>query len=216
MSASAMPGRLPAARRATPAWCLALAVAGHAALAAALLSRTSEAQWQGSPVRAVQVRLLAPAAPAGRSGEPGPERDGAQAQATHPPAVVAPMPGAAGAATVATAEPVYLPRDVLTVPPKPISPVVIDYPTFDGEADHYTGEFDLFVDDSGGVVRVVSATPGLPGILGHAVRTAFLGAHFAPGEVEGRAVRSRIRIEVTFDSRRPPDSRGPGALSSRR
>ena len=120
----APPGRLPAARRTTPACCLALAVAGHAALAAA----------------------------------------------------------------------------------KPIGPVVIDYPTFDGEADHYTGEFDLFIDDSGGVVRVVSATPDLPGILGNAVCAAFLGARFAPGEVEGRAVRSRIRIEVTFDSRRPPNS----------
>ena len=52
----------------------------------------------------------------------------------------------------------------------------------------------------------ISATPGLPGILGHAVRTAFLGEHCAQGEVEGRAVRSRIRIEVTFDNRRPPNS----------
>jgi len=202
----AAPGRRRAARRTTPAWCLALAVAGHAALAAALLSGTSEPRWQGSPVRAVQVRLLAPASPAGRSGAPGPARDGAQAQATHQPAGVAAKPGAVGTATVATAEPVYLPRDVLTVPPKPISPVVIDYPTFDGEADHYTGEFDLLIDDSGGVVRVVRATPDLPGILGNAVCAAFLGARLAPGEVEGRAVRSRIRIEVTFDSRRPPNS----------
>ena len=101
---------------------------------------------------------------------------------------------------------VYVPRALLTTAPKPRAPVVVDYPYFDGEANHYTGEFDLFIDDNGGVVRVVDATPELPGILGRAVREAFLAARFSPGEVDGRPVRSRTRIEVTFDSRRQPSS----------
>jgi protein TonB len=100
----------------------------------------------------------------------------------------------------------YLPRSALTAGPRPLTPVVIDYPYFDGEADQYAGKFDLFIDDTGGVVRVASATPDLPGILANAVREAFLTARFSPGEVEGRPVRSRMRIEVTFDSRRLPSS----------
>jgi protein TonB len=100
----------------------------------------------------------------------------------------------------------YLPRSALTAGPRPQTPVVIDYPYFDGEADRYAGEFDVFIDDTGGVVRVASATPDLPGILANAVREAFLTARFSPGEVEGRPVRSRMRIEVTFDSRRLPSS----------
>jgi hypothetical protein len=47
-------------------------------------------------------------------------------------------------------------------------------------------------------------TPQLPGILSAAVRDAFLAARFSPGELDGRAVRSRLRIEVTFDSRKQP------------
>lgn len=96
----------------------------------------------------------------------------------------------------------YLPRSVLTIAPRALTPVVIDYPRFDGEVDFYSGEFDLFIDDDGSVARVAVATPDLPGILGNAVNEAFMSARFAPGELEGRPVRARIRIEVTFDSRK--------------
>ena len=103
-------------------------------------------------------------------------------------------------------ESIYVPRSLLTTAPKPRAPVVVDYPAFDGEADQYTALFDLFIDDAGGVVRVVASTPDLPGILSNAVREAFLAARFVPGEIDGRPVRSRMRIEVTFDSRRPVGS----------
>ena len=104
------------------------------------------------------------------------------------------------------ADSVYVPRSLLTTAPKPKAPVVVDYPAFDGEADQYAALFDLFIDDAGGVVRVVASTPDLPGILSNAVREAFLAARFVPGEIDGRPVRSRMRIEVTFDSRRPVGS----------
>jgi hypothetical protein len=38
------------------------------------------------------------------------------------------------------------------------------------------------------------------------VRDAFLAARFSPGELDGRRMRSRLRIEVSFDSRRPASS----------
>jgi hypothetical protein len=98
----------------------------------------------------------------------------------------------------------YLPRSALTVGPRPVVPVLIDYPAFDGERDLYAGEFDVLIDDSGGVVRVLPVTVDLPMVLSDAVRDAFLPARFDPGEIEGRPVRSRLRIEVTFDSRHLP------------
>jgi hypothetical protein len=109
---------------------------------------------------------------------------------------------------VAAIEPAieYHSRVTLSQPPRPRAPVIIDYPSFDGENDRYTGEFDVFIDDTGGVVRVTTATLDLPGILVSAVREAFLAARFVPGEIGGQPVRARMRIEVTFDSRRPASS----------
>lgn len=103
-------------------------------------------------------------------------------------------------------EMVYLPRVALSVAPRSRAPVTVAYPHFDGEADGYTGEFEVFIDDTGGVVRVVNTTPDLPGILVNAVREAFLPALFHPGERDGRTVRSRIRIEVSFDKGTLPSS----------
>ena len=95
---------------------------------------------------------------------------------------------------------VNLPRSILTIGPRLRAPVLIDFPALASEADRYAGEFELLIDDTGGVVRVLAATPELPSLLVDAVRTAFLSASFIPGEIKGRPVRSRIRIEVTFDA----------------
>jgi hypothetical protein len=95
----------------------------------------------------------------------------------------------------------YLPRSALSVGPRPQLPVLIDYPPFVGDAERYVCEFEIFIDDNGGVVRVVADDPSLPSILAQAVRDAFLLARFTPGEVDGLAVRSRMRIEVVFESR---------------
>lgn len=95
----------------------------------------------------------------------------------------------------------YLPRSALSVGPRPLLPVLIDFPSFVGDAERYTGEFEIFIDDNGGVVRVAQDDPDLPPILVQAVRDAFMQARFAPGELDGQAVRSRIRIEVVFESR---------------
>lgn len=94
----------------------------------------------------------------------------------------------------------YLGRSALSVVPRALQPVLIDFPQFVGAFDRYAAEFDIFINDTGGVVRVRSLDPTLPPILVQAVRDAFLPARFSPGEVDGRPVRSRFRVEVTFDS----------------
>lgn len=94
----------------------------------------------------------------------------------------------------------FLPRSALTVGPRPLQPVLIDFPEFVGAATRYAAEFEILVNDAGSVVHVVEVDPGLPQILLQAVREAFAPVQFTPGEVDGWPVRSRFRIEVTFDS----------------
>lgn len=220
----ALARRLPVRQRARLGWCVLVVMCAHVVVLATPSSPVV-AQPTGAMSRPLQVRLLpapgqrplAPThSPAAVVAEPQRPMSLAQqatprsAPSVHDEGASAAVGHALGDASAVSSvddtELDYLPRATLTVGPRPQAAVLIDYPYFDGEADQYIGEFDLFIDDIGGVVRVASATPDLPGILGNAVREAFLAARFSPGEVEGRPVRSRVRIEVTFDSRRLPSS----------
>jgi len=103
-----------------------------------------------------------------------------------------------------SADPVddFYARAELTVGPAPKGVVQIGYPAFDGERDLYVSELVLLIDETGVVSRVLLAGAPLPAPLEEAARSAFLQALFTPGERDGRAVKSRIRVEVVFDSRR--------------
>lgn len=78
--------------------------------------------------------------------------------------------------------------------------MTIDFPVFVGAAERYSAEFDVLVDDSGGVVQVLNIDVGLPPVLVQAVRNAFQPVSFSPGMLDGLPVRSRFRIEVIFES----------------
>jgi protein TonB len=217
--------RPPAAPRVGFAGCLLVVVCAHwVLLSSPAPQATAVTAAAPGGLRSVQVRHIAAAAP--RAADPAPSPapqtrkaagDAARVRAREGPGPqptpdILPPPdtveqSAAEVEVTSTAghlDPYagYLPRSALTIAPRALTPVVIDYPRFDGEADFYSGEFDLFIDDDGSVARVAVATPDLPGILGDAVHGAFMSARFAPGELEGRPVRARIRIEVTFDSRK--------------
>jgi periplasmic protein TonB len=103
-----------------------------------------------------------------------------------------------------SADPVddYYPRTELTAGPAPTGTVQIEYPAFDGEGDFYSSELLLMIDETGVVSRVLLVGAPLPAPLEEAARSAFLRALFMPGERNGQAVKSRIRVEVVFDSRR--------------
>ena len=130
--------------------------------------------------------------------------DPAPAVATAAP-VLPPAPAWLGIALpgVATEDDQFFPRTLLSVAPAPLAPVLIDYPAFQGDAGRYVGELSLFIDETGTVVKVrVEDGDALPPPLQAAARDAFLNARFRPGEVADLGVvKSRIRIEVTFDSR---------------
>lgn len=94
----------------------------------------------------------------------------------------------------------FLPRSSLTAVPYPQRPVLVPYPVFDSDEGHYLTELSLFIDEEGWVQRVDIARQDLPSPLTSAIRQTFMAARFEPGEVDGRPVRSQIRIEVSFES----------------
>jgi periplasmic protein TonB len=95
----------------------------------------------------------------------------------------------------------YFPRSMLTLAPSPLEMVMIEYPPIENDQGQYTSELTLFIDETGRVARVRVDGAELPFELEAAARNAFINARFRSGELDGRAVKSQIRIEVTFDSR---------------
>jgi len=95
----------------------------------------------------------------------------------------------------------YFPRALLSKAPSPLEPVVIDYPLIENDSGHHVSELTLFIDETGRVARVRVDGASLPAALEDAARRAFTGSQFRAGEVDGRSVKSQIRIEVVFDNR---------------
>lgn len=97
----------------------------------------------------------------------------------------------------------FFPRDALDVGPSPTAPVLIDYPPTGGTTGTHAGILSLFIDEIGKVVRVRVDTQALAPAMQDAARSAFMGATFAPGLVDGLPVRSKIRVEVVFEAGTP-------------
>ncbi|MBT2324984.1 energy transducer TonB [Variovorax paradoxus] len=94
----------------------------------------------------------------------------------------------------------YLPRAMLSVPPVVQTPVIIAAPEDETQVGRHVGILSLFIDEEGRVQRVTGHEPLLPPVLEEAARKAFMDAQFAPGELDGRPVKSRTRVEVVFDN----------------
>jgi protein TonB len=106
---------------------------------------------------------------------------------------------------LATDDDLYFARSQLSKAPTALDPVIVDYPRFAGDAGRYVAELSLFIDETGRVARVRIDSGSLPPPLEDAARRAFMQARFRPGEAaEHGAVKSRIRIEVSFDSGQSP------------
>jgi hypothetical protein len=94
----------------------------------------------------------------------------------------------------------YIPRPELTVPPVPQSTVVLAAPEGGDEPARRVAVLSLFIDETGRVHHIVPDEPRLPPSYEQAAREAFMTAAFTPGQLEGRTVKSRIRVEVVFDN----------------
>ncbi len=139
--------------------------------------------------------------PAAESKPPVPEAQ-AEPPAQEPAAaLMPPMPFFSLVVPGIDSDDDYFPRALLTLAPSPIEPVLIDYPAIDRDPGHHSSELTLFIDETGRVARVRVDGAELPFELEMAARNAFVNARFRSGELNGRAVKSQIRIEVVFDSR---------------
>lgn len=107
--------------------------------------------------------------------------------------------------------PGYARRDLLDRGPQALGVIQIAYPQGVEPGHVHTGRLTLFIDETGTVRKVLVQRAGrsddphgaeaLPPPFVEAAREAFMQAHFAPGERQGMAVKSRIDIEVSFDGR---------------
>jgi len=87
---------------------------------------------------------------------------------------------------------------LLSEPPLLQNSVVIDEPTTQRSAGARVGVLALYIDEEGRVQDVVAEAPFLPIEYEEAARKAFLAARYAPGRINGHAVKSRVKVEVTF------------------
>lgn len=99
----------------------------------------------------------------------------------------------------------YLPRSALTEGASPIDLVDLPYPD-QAPSGQFRAELTLFIDRDGSVRRVRIEDGALPAALEDAARQAFLRARFAPGSIDGVAVRTRMRIEIEFSAGPRPDA----------
>ena len=99
----------------------------------------------------------------------------------------------------------YVPRPLLTVPPVARTPVIFAAPEGEMFRGRHVGVLSLFIDEHGQVQRIEADPASLPEAFEQAAREAFMTAQFAPGEIDGAAVKSRVRVEVVFDDTPIPE-----------
>lgn len=94
----------------------------------------------------------------------------------------------------------YLPRELLTQPPAASGLIVVPYPPALPPGSRHSLALMLYVDETGVVRRVRTEGSAPMQAMVTAAHQTFLRARFTPGEIDGRAVKSMIEVEVTFDS----------------
>jgi protein TonB len=99
-------------------------------------------------------------------------------------------------------DPEYYPARLLDVLPKPLDDIALRFPESAAARDlSGTVTLLLLIDELGVVVdiSVISAEP--PGYFEEAAIESFRNVLFRPAQRNGRAVKSRLPVEVTFDAR---------------
>lgn len=127
-----------------------------------------------------------------------------------PQAAVAPMPSPSGAESndesddTSDDDSTYLAPEQLDRRARAVATIDLPYPEL-APPGQFRAALTLFIEADGRVSRVrlepdADAADGgsLPPVLEDSARQAFLASPFEPGELGGRAVRSRLRVEVQF------------------
>jgi protein TonB len=223
----AVPGDAVVTRSAAHLRPLALALAASASLHLALIAGIGiKPQSTAAPQTVIEARLAqrhAAAEPASapkpqaiaeiqtpaeqeQPAKAAPEKPAQEGQAGPPPDAA--VPGQSSplpALEIPLAEdPTYYPGKVVDVHPTALQPIVPVYPDAVSDAGVEGGvTVLLFIDEFGKVrdLSVVEAAP--PGYFEESALSAFRNAHFTPAIKDGRAVKSRVLIRVSYDLNRP-------------
>lgn len=105
----------------------------------------------------------------------------------------------------------WLPRQALTQPPQALAPIVIDYPAGvhpPGPLVHM--KLALYIDERGHVRRTEPIGERLEAAFERAANNAFLQARFTPGQLGPHVVRTRLIVEVAFESLPAQDAEARG------
>ena len=176
--------------------CVGLATAMHFVLLLALRPTEGTAPARSSAVQARIVRI--PGDEAGSSRRKSTEiLTAPPARSLAPPALVrvrnTNAPVAAGDAE-------YLPAEHLAQRPAALIPIEIRYPDVRGQSSVTAVVLTLFINERGAVDFVELDDPNVPAAFADAAKSAFELATFDPGRDGIRPVKSRMRVEVRFDS----------------
>lgn len=204
---------------------LALSFAVHAWVAFGLTVKPP--RHVGRTGRALEARLVAmqepaPASPAAVPGEkasapaPAGEPKPPRPEPDKPPSEPLPEPlspvesrvepppveGPPGIEVPQVEDPEFYPARMLDRFPKPVAEVELHYPDKAGSEDlSGTVTLLLLIDELGMVVKasVVEADP--PGYFEEAAIEAFRSVLFTPAERDGKVVKSRLVVQVSFDAK---------------
>ena len=92
----------------------------------------------------------------------------------------------------------YYPSHELTIKPKIIQEADLESAETRDIPAYGKIEASLFIDEFGNVSFVKIESTELPDIFSNAVTDGFKKSHFSPGEINGVAVKSVLRIELTY------------------
>ena len=93
----------------------------------------------------------------------------------------------------------FYPAEQLTVRPKVIAEVELETPDTRRMAASGDIVLQVLIDDRGDVAGVEVEASSLPEIFSQTVSNAFRNFKFTPGEIGGLAVRSVMRVEISFN-----------------
>jgi TonB family protein len=146
--------------------------------------------------RSFDVTLEQAAEPAGTTGSPAREARKEDAQPAPPPS--------RGIDLLPVPAPAYYTVDQLTTLPRAASRPVLDVPK--AVARRVSGRvvLRLMIDELGNVESVEVESTNLPKAVYELATKAFANLRFAPGEIDGRRVRTLLKVEIDYkDGLRP-------------
>lgn len=162
--------------------------AGGAALADAVLGGLAPGRWPASAGRTNPLHATL----AGTAPRPAPSRAEASVGGQG-------SGHAAGRGLIDLPLPRYYPPNELDRKPEAVGEVQLVYPVNMPYVARSRVVLSLLIDERGEVDKVIVEAADAPTELEQLASRAFSGARFTPGMRDGAAVKSRLRVEVTFE-----------------